>query len=468
MKMSRVRSWSVAAFVVLAVGCAGASAPDEPEACVEPCGVEGPMTEGASDDDGGSTDGLDDDAGSEGGAAAAGGLPCDVVDVLARNCGECHGTEPKFGAPMPLASYDDFQIPAVTDPARPVHAVVAERIATDDRPMPPIEPMSDADREVLADWIDAGAQLDPTADCGPADGPSDDTDELPCVPDVVMTAHGADPNEAYAVPESGADNLYMCFAFKSPFAAGAQATAWAPVIDDERVVHHWILYRTKLPQVSAGPFPCDVTLQVTTDFVAGWAPGGGTVVLPDDVGLDLGGPDDWYILQLHYNNTAGYADALDRSGVAFCTAEEERPNMAGIVSLGSLGIAIPPGAQDHDVVGVCSGLHTLFWPDMHIIGASPHMHELGTAMQSTVHRIDGTKQDLMANPAFDFSNQGMHFPDEEIIVHPGDSIITTCTYDNPHAWPVLFGEGTNDEMCFNFVLAYPVNTLLDRNCGILL
>jgi hypothetical protein len=33
---------------------------------------------------------------------------------------------------------------------------------------------------------------------------------------------------------------------------------------------------------------------------------------------------------------------------------------------------------------------------------------------------------------------------------------------------VFFGEGTNDEMCFDFVLAYPINTLAERNCGIIL
>ena len=51
-------------------------------------------------------------------------------------------------------------------------------------------------------------------------------------------------------------------------AAGDQATAWAPAIDDERVVHHWILYRKEgAPQGDA--YPCDVSLQVSADFVAG-------------------------------------------------------------------------------------------------------------------------------------------------------------------------------------------------------
>ena len=37
------------------------------------------------------------------------------------------------------------------------------------------------------------------------------------------------------------------------------------------------------------------------------------------------------------------------------------------------------------------------------------------------------------------------------------SLTTTCTYDNPDGGPVGFGEDTEDEMCFNFVLTYPID-----------
>lgn len=51
---------------------------------------------------------------------------------------------------------------------------------------------------------------------------------------------------------------------------------------------------------------------------------------------------------------------------------------------------------------------------------------------------------------------------------PGDAIRTTCTFDNPYDFPVLFGEGTEDEMCFNFVMAYPIEMVgSSRECGTL-
>jgi hypothetical protein len=40
-------------------------------------------------------------------------------------------------------------------------------------------------------------------------------------------------------------------------------------------------------------------------------------------------------------------------------------------------------------------------------------------------------------------------------VLPGDVLTTTCTYDNPSTSTVTFGEGTRDEMCFDFITVYP-------------
>lgn len=188
--------------------------------------------------------------------------------------------------------------------------------------------------------------------------------------------------------------------------------------------------------------------------------------MPDDVGLELGKPGDWYVLQVHYNNSAHHADAIDMSGVAFCTADEPREKKAGILTIGSLAIDVPPGAEDHQVTGVCSGFSTFLWPELHLLSASPHMHELGRSMKSEVLHLDGTTETIVDVPAFDFETQGIYPIAPEIVVRPGDTLTTTCGYDNPTDHHVFFGEGTDDEMCFDFVLAYPIDALPDRNCGI--
>jgi hypothetical protein len=152
---------------------------------------------------GGSSDGAEAEGGELGGEADGGGvstgLPCAVLDVLRRECLECHDDPPTFGALMPLADYGDLQVPASTDPTRPVHALVAERLLDDTRPMPPGAAIEPADRQILLDWIEAGAPEDPSSECGeapPDDGPEVGPDALPCEPDVEFLAH--DPLDADA------------------------------------------------------------------------------------------------------------------------------------------------------------------------------------------------------------------------------------------------------------------------------
>src|SRR5688500_15408486 len=47
-------------------------------------------------------------------------LPCEVDRALELKCRNCHGAEPRFGAPMPLASYEDTQATAKSDPTKKV------------------------------------------------------------------------------------------------------------------------------------------------------------------------------------------------------------------------------------------------------------------------------------------------------------------------------------------------------------
>ncbi len=475
------------AVLALAAGCsAGTGADDLPALCRTPAGClpssdadADPPDDGGDpsgdDADDGSSDAPDDDDGDSGddGPEAMPGMPCDVADAFTRACSMCHGAAPAFGAPMPLASWGDLQVPAPSDPSRKVYEVVADRITAELSPMPPSGDITDDERTTILDWIAAGAPADPDADCGelpdPTDGEPEGPDALPCDASFEIRAHADGSNAPFAVPAQGADDLYQCFSFRPGFTEPTQALAWAPIIDDERVIHHWILYRTHGGnEPDGGVYPCDVSLQVSAQFVAGWAPGGGNVMMPEGVGLELAGPDDTFILQVHYHNTAHYDDANDRSGVAFCVADTPEPQTAGIITMGTVGINIPAGADDHQEVGNCGFLNTVFWPEeVHIIGASPHMHELGRAMKTELHRSGGVTETIV-DVAFNFQNQLMYFLDEEIVVHRGESLTTTCTYDNPGPQPVGFGEGTADEMCFDFVLAYPIDGMNDRNCGIVL
>ena len=405
-----------------------------------------------------------------GGSSGPSGIPCDVDAVLADNCRACHSSPPRYGAPMSLMTHADLMAPSPSDPSLRVVDVIPTRLDDPVKPMPPSGELPAADRQLLMDWLAAGAPAHTGPECGtkpPEDVPVG-PDALDCEVTHRFEAHASNSTEPFHVPEMGAGNLYQCFTFKSPFNGTTQGTAWAPIIDDERVLHHWILYRTKTPQPDGGVMLCNMPQDAT--FVAGWAPGGLNFVMPEDVGLELGGPDDYFILQVHYHNVVQYADALDKSGVAFCSTETPRTNLAGVYTLGAVGINIPAHASDYQVNGLCPSWMTSFLTEpVFIVASFPHMHELGRRFRTDVMRgsNEGPVENLVTVDPWVFDNQSFYRHDPPFIFNPGDAARTTCTYDNPNNYNVTFGEKTEDEMCFNFVLLYPIDLFAEnRQCGL--
>jgi hypothetical protein len=409
--------------------------------------------------------------GSGGGGSTSEGIPCDVNEVLATQCRGCHADPPRYGAPMSLVSLDDMSAPAPSDPARTVAEVMRERLVDPVSPMPPTGEMSVTDRDLLDGWLAAGTPACEGPDCDdpPPTEPPIGPDALDCDVSHTFVAHADGAEAGYHVPREGADNLYQCFTFHSPFDGVTQATAWAPIVDDERVLHHWILYRTATPQPDGGVMPCNMPQDAT--FVAGWAPGGVNFVLPDDVGLELGGPADYFILQMHYHNSAGHADAVDASGVAFCTTDTPREHDAGIFTLGTVAINVPPFASGYQATGTCPSWASAFLPEpVHVIASFPHMHELGRRFRTDVFRgaDNGPLENLVEVDTWVFDNQRYYPKDPSMTIYPGDAIRTTCTYDNPTSNSVGFGERTEDEMCFNFVMLWPISLFEgNRSCGLL-
>lgn len=414
-------------------------------------------------------------AGGGAGADAPNGLPCDVNAVLATNCRTCHAATPLYGAPMPLVTYDDLHAPATSDPSQPVYALVKTRIHDMAHPMPPSGHLDQASMGVLDAWLNAGAPRSDEASCGsggqpdggsgPAVGPA----ALPCTPSVSFVAHASGGSAPYHVPTAGAENEYECFTFRSPFDGKRQGTAWAPIISDARVLHHWILYRTATAQPDGGVMPCNMPTDAT--FVAGWAPGGTNYVLPDDIGLELGGPSDNFILQMHYHNAAHLPDANDASGVAFCTTDTPRTHEAGVFTVGTVLINIPKQTLGYQTSGTCGSASTWLLPQpVNIIAAFPHMHGTGASIRTEIHRGSdfGPVDTVVDVEHFSFDDQVYYPKTPPIVFHPGDSITTTCVYNNPSMQPIQFGERTEDEMCFDFLMLYPINIFSSsaRSCGL--
>ncbi|MEY4582048.1 MAG: hypothetical protein RL701_6751 [Pseudomonadota bacterium] len=100
-------------------------------------------------------------------------LPCDVSKALAKNCGQCHGASPVFGAPMSLVTYADLMKPSVKMPSMKVADAVKLRINDTQAPMPPGGGMAAQELTMLNGWLSSGMPAGTAADATCAGGTQD-------------------------------------------------------------------------------------------------------------------------------------------------------------------------------------------------------------------------------------------------------------------------------------------------------
>lgn len=360
---------------------------------------------------------------------------------------------------MSLMSWNDFDAAAVTQPGKRVRELVAQRIHDEARPMPPNKLLPEAELSVLDAWLADGADAgDAAVSCGAdpagatrqADPPEDST----CY---TLHAHGQSvPGDES--PWVVSDQHYACFYFDQPWPQGAQGVYFAPDYDDHaELVHHWIVYLDSNGTNPDGTVErCTGLHDSSPTMVAGWAPGSDNNDLPPDVGMDISPANKKILLEMHFYHDGSSAPVETKSGVKVCTANTPRKHTATISMLGSEYISIEPKSRG-SATGACTPQYD---GEIHILRSWPHMHEIGTGMRTDIYFADGRTETLGPWP-FDFNNQ-VSYP-TPVTIRPGDQLITTCEYFNPRDSVVSTGTGTDAEMCFNFVTAYPAGALKSRD-----
>ncbi|MEM7446729.1 MAG: hypothetical protein AAF355_00640 [Myxococcota bacterium] len=398
------------------------------------------------------------------------GFPSEVAAILAEQCVNCHGSEPRFGAPMSLVTWNDFHAPSISKPNRKTFEVVMDRLRSPVSPMPPPPAvLEESELATLETWIQEGAPAG-SALPGPAYRGSG-LQDLSCEVTSMLTAHAQDmETEPFHVPVD-AGNRYVCFAFSPDDVDGEVLRGVAPIIDDDRVLHHMFLRLQPVPDRQPGDvWNCNgIDGLLTGDILYGWAPGSGNVEYPGELVMPLTDPsgEDLLVLEVHYWNVARYEDAFDASGMALCTGpKESSQQIIETVTLGHIAIDLPPRSTT-TVTNNCVP-YLAQDKSVQILSTTPHMHELGSSISTVIHRASGEVETLVSIDRWDFNSQAQ-YPVRIDPIRTGDSLRTTCTFSNTTDRTVTFGEKTEDEMCFNFLSVTPVDLLaagLFRGAGI--
>ena len=429
----------------------------------------------------------------------------DVRPIIETNCVGCH-VEGEIGHTIyPMETVGD-----VTDFAGDLALVVATGYMP---PWPPSDQtpeflhdrsLTELERAQLLAWVEAGAPSDVAADTPLVDN---SPPKVEVREDIKLTMP-----EPY-VPAGDIVDDYRCFLLDPQLAEGGYVTASEILPDEGLVAHHAFIFQVsaearelaaeKAAEDDRLGWECFGNTELATtdvaaiaDSLGAWVPGSQPMRLREGTGIFVE-PGNLLVLQMHYNYAAGFLP--DRSSIVL-EVEPASAELAPVRGLGlnaPVGIPCPDGIDtpqcdretalsaagpeyvflSHSIMTMCgqtpddyadasaenyAGTCTSRVPvDGKIVEVGGHMHTLGKSLRLTLTRAGKESIILQDIPHWDFNWQGSYQLAEPIEVSKGDLLELTCVFDNSaetdpaKARFVIYGEGTDDEMCLNVIKIEP-------------
>ena len=372
----------------------------------------------------------------------------DVLPVLQQNCQICHrpGGDNIAGmvAPMSLVTYREV---------RPWAKAIATNVQA--RKMPPWfastqthgifeneRTLTGGEIATLVKWASTGAVTG-----NPGDAPEpltfEDTGGWQAgQPDLIIQIP-----EEYPVPDE-ADDHYVSFQTlitedQLPADRWLRSVEW---MSGSEVVHHIVGSATaRLP---------DGRMQ--RDGLGSTAPGEEPMIFPEGYAKKLYAGST-INFSMHYHKEPGPGTSvLDRSSVGFRFWKADDPPIRHEVFRNGIGgsYEIPPYHPNWQV-----GASRTFAEDTTIISLHPHMHLRGKDARYVAFYPDGTVEELLYVPRWDFNWQTDYLYAEPKRLPAGTRVEFTVHYDNSTANPsnpdpsvaMGFGGRTTDEMMIGFI-----------------
>lgn len=352
----------------------------------------------------------------------------DVAPIFFNHCVMCH--RPNEVAPMSLLTYKE---------ARPWAKSIAQQVVAEN--MPPFSgesdnhqwsndiSLSDEQKETIVKWVEQGA----------AQGAPNDLPDAPTFtpgwtlgePDYVITL---DKIEVYADGEDLFPNMSSTIDIDEP--------RWIKAIEfkpgDRRVTHHFVS-----------------TYGRQSGILAVWTAGMPPYVFPEGIGRVVN-PGDRVTVNAHYHPFGEATKDTTKIGLYF--GEGELKKQVSTLIVANTGLRIPPGSPNHSELA----FH-YFDQDTQILALSPHMHVRGRSMRYDITYPDGTQENLLDVPKYDYNWQWLYYPTKPIDVPAGSRIDITATWNNSSDNPsnpdptqeIIYRGNTFNEMFVGFLEIIP-------------
>ncbi len=377
-------------------------------------------------------------------------MPCAINALVTARCQGCHGDPLQFGAPIPLFDVADFREErrgTITG----ARALLYMRGEGKTMPPAPNARATDEELQAFETWLETGMP-ERTSNEQCDDHGHDITPPPPPPPGTCEESIKLAPQTKYTLPAENTDT-YVCYGVDLPAAeAKRQIVAITPTLDNSAVLHHLLVF-TASKSRSGTPAPCAV-MENDWKMLYGWAPGASAASLPEETGFPVTQNQVTHlVIQAHYSNPAHASGQSDGTGAELCLTTKLRNSDADIIAFGGINFTIDPGEKLRMVCDVKIPSQIGPYLPITLFATFPHMHTLGTRQKLEILPKNGAARTLVEVAPWDFNHQISYSANTQLKV--GDTVRTTCEWNNTTASAVSYGEETAEEMCFNFVTYYP-------------
>jgi hypothetical protein len=360
----------------------------------------------------------------------------DVAPILYKNCTACH--RPAGMAPFPLFEYDSAvaNIDDIYDDVSqrqmpPWHAVGPRGVFKNDRRL------TDADRNMILRWIDAGAKPGDLRKLPPR--PVYPSSWSLGTPDLVLTM-----SDEFTVPAKGTID-YQHIEVPTNLTHDVWVQALEVLPGAREVVHHAMIYAKappgpppppgtpayknplarnpahQQPEVSRfaklfKPKPRDMGALIGT-----YAVGTNAIEFPKGTALLLRAGT---VLTFSMHYTAHGHEMKDRTSIGFRFAKEPPREQIYATVFSNDAFTIPPGAKVQIPSEVTAQERIKVW------GLLPHTHLRGTRWLYKVEHPDGESETILDVPNYDFNWQTYYLWAKPFELSPGDKLTSLAWYDN--------------------------------------